>query len=399
MRDVTEQIELEEQLRQSQKMEAVGQLAGGIAHDFNNLLQAILGYTSMVLDALPPEQPVRHDLDQAMEAAQRASTLVRQLLLFSRRQEARAVSLDLNQVIAQLMKMLRRIIGEHIELEIRSGPGLKAIHADRGQIEQILINLCVNARDAMPEGGRLVIETENVPLSKEQGQREGANPQADCVMLCVRDTGSGIPPAIQKRIFEPFFTTKEVGKGTGMGLATVYGIVQQHQGWIELHSEPGQGAEFRVYLPATDIPLAKESTAAEIASVARSSKTILLAEDEELVHRLAVKVLQRAGYEVLAAQNGKEAIQVFDENRDRIDLAILDAVMPGLGGKAVYEHIHRVNPAIPIVFSSGYSYDVLQAEYLPEGDVQVLQKPYAANELLSRIGEMLNRAESNSEAS
>jgi len=182
-------------------------------------------------------------------------------------------------------------------------------------------------------------------------------------------------------------------------LATAYGIVQQHQGWIELHSEPGQGAEFRIYLPASDLPPAEEVLPTSSASPSRESKTILLAEDEELVHRLAVKVLQQAGYAVLAARNGKEAIQVFDENRDRIDLAILDAVMPGLGGKAVYEHIHRVNPSIPILFSSGYSFDVLQAEYLPQGDVQVLQKPYAASELLNRIGEMLNRAEDRLQAS
>lgn len=388
--DITHELRLEEQLRQSQKMEAVGQLAGGVAHDFNNILQAILGYTDMAMASLLEDSPAYTDLGQVMKAANRAASLVRQLLIFSRRETTRPYHLDLNEVISNLVKMLQRIIGEHIDLEVYGQNGLKWIYADPGQIEQILMNLCLNARDAMPNGGKITIETENVHFGHDYDKSHAWPKEGDFVLLSVSDTGAGIPTEIQDRIFEPFFTTKEVGQGTGLGLATVYAITKQHDGLISVHSEPEQGTTFRICFPAVqwgEKPDRQERT--EMAVVGGNG-TILLAEDDESVRRLAAKVLEKAGYRVLIAHDGEEALRLFEQQMEAIDLVLLDAVMPKKSGRAVYDAIKTRQPQMPILFSTGYSRSVLKTGHLPEEEgLQLIRKPYSPSELLHKMKEML----------
>ncbi len=388
-RDVTHELKLEEQLRQSQKMEAVGQLAGGIAHDFNNILQAILGYTYIAKSALPSESPVQPDLDQVVNSANRATSLIQQLLAFSRQETLLPQYLDLNEVIENLLKMLQRLIGEHLSLELHTQDDLNTVYADLSQIEQILLNLCVNARDAMPTGGKITIRTENLYLD---GTEAGSYPwphAGNYVLLSVSDTGVGISPEIQERIFEPFFTTKEVGQGTGLGLATVYAITKQHDGLINVQSEPGQGTTFEIYLPAIEkeksLPI-KEKISAPLAT--GGTETILLAEDDDFVRRFTVQVLETAGYQVLVAQDGEEAIRLFKQQINAVDLVLLDAVMPKKGGQEVYDLIKDHRPQIPVLFSTGYSYTILN-NHLPQEGAQVLRKPYGPTDLLHKVREIL----------
>ncbi|MCX7014681.1 MAG: PAS domain S-box protein [Candidatus Sumerlaeota bacterium] len=391
-RDVTEQVKLETQLRHAQKMEAVGQLAGGVAHDFNNLLQAILGYTQMALFNLAADHPARPEMFQVLKATERAAVLVRQLLTFSRRQIVQAQNLDLNQVIGDLLKMLRRVLGEHVELDILAGPDLRPIHADPGQMEQVLMNLCVNARDAMPEGGKIAIETRNVDLDAEFcAAHEGSAPGPH-VMLFVTDTGVGMPPDVKERIFEPFFTTKEVGKGTGLGLATVYGIVRQHQGVIEVDSVAGFGSTFRVCFPAVPAPRPAGAKPPEETAPRGGKETILLAEDEEIVRNLGTRILERGGYRVLTACNGEEAVRVFEDNAEAIRLAVVDVVMPKLSGRAVCERLHARKPGVPVLFCSGYGAHYLSESFVLSPDIHLIQKPYKAADLLNRVRDLLDQA-------
>ncbi len=387
-RDITEQVRLEAQLQHAQKMEAIGQLAGGVAHDFNNLLQVIQGYTQLTADDLGETHPETTNLVEVLRACDQARTLTRQLLSFSRREVLQPRNLDLNRAIEDMIKILRRLIGEHIELRLVAEPGLKTVFADAAQMGQVLINLCVNARDAMPEGGIITIATRNRKVDDTLCAAHPGTQPGDYVELSVRDTGAGMPPEVRDRVFEPFFTTKELGRGTGLGLATVYGIVEQHGGFIHIASELEHGSTFSVYLPATDgrhveLPKIPEDHSFPMAG------TVLFAEDEEIVRNLGVKVLTGAGYHVLTACNGEEAIAEFQRHMDEIDVAVLDVVMPKLSGRAVCERIQALRPELPVLFSSGYGQNQLDADFLSKPNVACIQKPYSPSDLLQKLREVL----------
>ncbi len=390
-RDITEQVKLESQLRQAQRMEAVGQLAGGVAHDFNNLLQAIQGYTQLAMEGLGEEHEHYGDLREVMRAAEQAATLTRQLLSFSRREVLQRKNINLNQVIADTAKMLRRIIGEHIELHVSTTPDLRTVYADPAQMGQILVNLCVNARDAMPNGGRVTIATCNTSLNREYTETHSWAKVGEYVALAVSDTGMGINPDIQDRIFEPFFTTKEMGRGTGLGLATVYGIAKQHEGMIGVHSEPGIGTTFTLYLPAADSEAETDYMLTPV-PMQKGTGTILLAEDEELVRNLGVQILIQAGYNVLVARDGEEAVAVFRRHANEIDVALLDVVMPKLSGRAVCERIQAIRPGLPVLFASGYSVSLLDATFLRAANALCIQKPYNPRDLLLKIKQLRRSA-------
>jgi len=385
-----EQARLEGQLHHAQKMEAVGQLAGGVAHDFNNLLQAIQGYTSIALEKLPAAAPARESLNEVIKATWRAAALVRQLLTFSRREAMQPEYTDLNDLVGGLVTMLHRLIGEHIELVTRAGFELHTVYVDPGQFEQVLMNLCVNARDAMPHGGRITIETQNTHVDPAFCQRHPWAVEGEYAVLSVSDTGVGIPADIQERVFEPFFTTKEVGQGTGLGLATVYAIVKRHAGFVHLYSESGKGTTFRIYLPATASP---QSAQTEQASVLTDdiggNETILLAEDDQQVRDVAAEILEAAGYRVLVARDGEEATELASQYRDDIHIAVLDVVMPKKSGRDVYDSILGLGLNIPVLFSSGYSYAILEEGDLVAGGLELIQKPFDRIGLLRKVREML----------
>jgi len=388
-----ERQRLQEDLAQAQKMEAIGQLAGGVAHDFNNLLQVITGNMVLALRDIQPGGPTHESLTEVMKATDRATSLVRQLLVFSRKSELRLERADLNVIADGLMKMVGRIIGEHIDLRLHPEKGLKTIYADPGQMEQVIMNLCVNARDAMPKGGDLTIETRNVHLDAEDCQHHVDAREGDYVLLSVSDTGTGIPEEAYEHIFEPFFTTKGVGKGTGLGLATVYAIVKRHGGFIDFSSGGGRGATFRIYLPVFE---GAEETAETGSKGYRVTplghgNTLLFAEDDEQVRRLITGVLERAGYRVLSARDGEEALVVFEQHANEIDLALLDVVMPKRTGLAVLDVIRRSRPEIPVLFSSGYSADVLGSDLTERNDFELIRKPFQEGDLLNRIGRLIER--------
>lgn len=387
MRDITAEIELEAQLRQAQKMEAVGQLAGGVAHDFNNLLQVISGYAEMAAADLGSDHPIGSMLTEVLNATGRAQHLVRQLLVFSRREASHPRALNLNEIIEGMIRMISRVLGEHIELEFRPGPNLPSIQADPHLLEQVLMNLCVNARDAMTDGGHLRLTTEVVDLSDTEIRSDPWLRPGRFVRLSVSDTGCGIRREVRDRIFEPFFSTKEVGKGTGLGLATVYGIVKQHEGFIQVASEGGCGTAFHIYLPAAPAADAMVSVGPSAAASppAGRGETILLAEDDEMVRKLATRILERAGYQVRTARDGEEALRRFQELADQIDLVILDVVMPRRSGRAVSDEIHAARPNLPILFASGYSYNILEAGGVIPGQYEVLPKPFRSETLLERV--------------
>ncbi|MBD3257796.1 PAS domain S-box protein, partial [candidate division GN15 bacterium] len=382
--DITERRVLEDQLRKAQKMEAVGQLAGGVAHDFNNILQAISGYTDLLLSDAPEGSSNREMLSEIANASQRAGRLVSQLLAFSRRQVMRPETLDLNEVIAALTGMLSRIIPESIKVDFVPGHALGWVQADRGMIEQLVTNLCVNARDAMPEGGKLTIETEMVYVDGDYKKAHAWARVGRYVLLSVTDTGKGMDKATLDHIFEPFFTTKAVGKGTGLGLATVYGIVKQHDGIINAYSEPGQGTTFKVYLPLSERSAIDVGTKVEGRAVG-GTETILLAEDDEAVRGLAERVLTRAGYTVLTAEDGKRALEVFQAHKDTVDALLVDVVMPGLSGRGVLEEIRKTKPDIPVVFASGYSENVVHTNFVVKAGIRLVQKPFSHDALLRAI--------------
>jgi PAS domain S-box-containing protein len=388
-RDISKELKLEEQLRQSQKMEAIGQLAGGVAHDFNNLLQVISGHTELLLEALPPDSPLHSDLNHVAEAGERASRLVAQLLAFSRRQVMRPEQLDLNEVVASLLKMLSRIIGEHIEVEFLGGQYLGSIQGDRGMVEQVLMNLCVNARDAMPEGGKLTIETENVLVNQEYISSHAYARPGRYVLLSITDNGIGMTREVMEHVFEPFFSTKKLGQGTGLGLATAYGIVKQHHGMIQVYSESGKGSTFKVYFPLSERPADVVGT--KVAGVVPGgSETILLAEDDDMVRDLATRILERAGYRVIVARDGEEAIEKFRENRDSIDLLLLDVVMPRLGGHDVLAAARLERPEVKAVFASGYSENAVHTNFVIHEGLHLVQKPFMRETLLRAVREVLD---------
>jgi len=384
---MTERQRAEEVLRQVQKMEAVGQLAAGIAHDYNNILTVIQGHIELLLQTRGDDADLKESLTQVATAATRAANLTRQLLAFSRRQVMQPRPLDINEVVSNLIKMLSRILGEHIALELRLRPALPNIHADIGMIEQVLTNLAVNARDAMPDGGNLTISTQFVTLEEADAKKQ--HPQAragNFVRLQVADCGSGMDAATLARIFEPFFTTKSVGKGTGLGLATVYGIVQQHQGWIEVQSEPGKGSEFFVYLPESNEVVSSSETEYFTGPVRGGSETILVVEDEPSVRALACAILCSTGTKILEAGDGPEALRIWDKQKGKIDLVLTDLVMPGgLTGRELAHRLKAVQPDVKIIYTSGYSLEVAGRDLALEPDFHFLPKPYHPPSLLRAI--------------
>jgi len=388
-RDVTEQRHLEEQFRQSQKMEAVGQLAGGIAHDFNNLLTAILGNTQLLLRELPPGDAMHGDVEEIRKASERAASLTRQLLAYSRRQMLQPEVLDLNVVMAEMDKMLRRLIGEHIDLVAVFAPDLGRVRADPNQIEQVIVNLAVNARDAMPDGGKLTIATANVDLDETFAQAHLGSVPGSYAMLSVTDTGVGMDATVRAHLFEPFFTTKEVGKGTGLGLATVYGIVKQSGGYISVSSEPGHGSSFKIYLPRIATP-AEPPAGAPKGGPAPGSETVLVVEDEPAVLTLSRRALESQGYVVLAASDADAALRVVERHGGMIHLLLTDVVMPGLSGRELADRLSAQRPGIRVLYMSGYPGDaVVQHGTLPLGSA-FLQKPFSPDGLARKVRDVLD---------
>jgi signal transduction histidine kinase/ActR/RegA family two-component response regulator len=380
------------QLEQAQKMDAIGRLAGGVAHDFNNLLTVILGRTDILLHPLKPEDPMRRGIELIQRTAGRAADLTRQLLAFSRKQVLESVVLDLNAVTSDMKDMLGRLIGEDIALLANPTPGLGRVKADRGQIEQVIMNLAVNARDAMPQGGRLIVELENVELDADYVRRHvGARPGLN-VMLAVSDSGVGIPREIQAHIFEPFFTTKEQGKGTGLGLATVYGIVKQSGGYIEVDSEPGRGTTFRIYLPRVDTTVPAVDRATRPAAAAGGTETILLVEDEEGVRELARDILRSSGYTVLEARNGSEALLICERHQGPLDLLLTDVVMPRMSGRELAERLAPLRPDVSVLYMSGYTDDAVIRHGVLGAGTAFLQKPFTPVALIQRVRETLDLA-------
>ena len=395
-RDITHRVqagkaheELEVQLRQAQKMEAVGQMAGGIAHDFNNLLQIIGGYAELSQVDMDPESALGASLKHIDKAAQRGKTLVRQLLAFSRRQIIDPVDLNLNGVFEPLLHMIRGLIGEHIKLKMVLEESLATVHVDRSLVEQVLVNLCVNARDAMSGGGTLTIETENILFDSEYAQTHSWATEGCYVLLSVSDTGCGMEEETLERVFEPFFTTKEVGKGTGLGLSMAYGIIEQHKGHISVHSERSQGSCFKIYLPAVKHRTVEVSS--EVPQpVTGGTETLLVAEDDESVLRLSENTLRSAGYTVLTAKDGRDAVQVFEKHANEIDLVMMDVVMPRMGGKEAMKHILKKNPDLPYLFASGYSEDAVHTDFIQNRGLHLLRKPYQTHAILRKIREVLD---------
>lgn len=396
-RDVTEERRLERQLRQAQKMEAIGQLAGGIAHDFNNLLQIVSGYVEMAMGAVPPEEKAGRQLRNAHAAITRGARLVRQLLLFGRQQIIEPERTDLNVVVSEMLKMLRRIIGEQINLVFMPSFHPAVVFADNGQLEQVLMNLCINARDAMIGNGQITLETGVTTVTGERLTEFPWASPGEYVYLSVTDTGIGMPPGIVEHIFEPFFSTKDVGKGTGLGLATVYGIVRQHKGVITVKSRPEQGSVFTVCLPAlqeTDASGDPDRLASldEPLDLPYGSETLLVAEDEPLVREVAVEFLTQAGYRVLTAGDGEEAMRVYDANAGEIRLVLTDMVMPKAGGSQVRDHVRRADPGLPVIYCTGYSREELNGR-LGIGDAgRMIRKPYQRANLLRMVRRALDGA-------
>ena len=389
--NVTERRALERQLRTAQKMEAVGRLSGGIAHDFNNLLGVIIGYSQVLKRSLKPENPLYEHAEEIEKASQRAVSLTRQLLAFSRQQVLEPVILNLNTLVSDMEKMLPRLIGEDIALTLVLDPALAQVKADPSQIEQVIMNLAVNARDAMPDGGKLIIQTANVDLDTTYTHQHPGSRVGSYVMLRVTDTGTGIEPEIQAQIFEPFFTTKERDKGTGLGLATVYGVVKQSGGYIAVDSEKGKGASFSVYLPLVEHAVTAPDLSNELpARSARGSETILLVEDEESLRKLADMFLRDRGYHVLTAADGAQALQVARQHAGPIHLLLTDVVMPGINGRVLAERLAPSQPGMKILYMSGYTDSFIAGHGVLEAGSHLQHKPFTEEALTRKVRELLD---------
>lgn len=392
VRDITERMKLEEQLRQSQKMDAVGQLAGGVAHDFNNLLTVIIGYVENSLDpAIAVDGNVRYNLSQIRIAADRAAGLTRQLLAFSRHAVLEPQVMDLNVVISESEKMLRRMIGEDVELSVVPDPTISRIKADAGQIGQLLLNLAINARDAMPRGGKLTIATGSIELGDAFAKLQPDAKPGNYVMLSVSDNGCGMTPEIKARIFEPFFTTKGLGSGTGLGLAVVHGIIRQSGGEIEVFSEPGAGSTFKVYFPAVQSEAQAASDRNGSKESRRGSERVLLVEDEDAVRNIAELALRSHGYTVLAAACGKDALRIAEEHEGKFSLLLTDVVMPGMSGRQLSDTLRARHPALKVLFMSGYTTDAAVQYGILEGEANLLQKPFTPSVLAARVREVIDK--------
>ncbi|MEJ2421688.1 MAG: ATP-binding protein [Acidobacteriota bacterium] len=390
-RDVTREREMIRKLEKGHRLEAIGRLAGGIAHDFNNLLVAVLGSVELLQKRLPSGVEYQKDLGVIHGAAVRASQLTRQLLAFARHQVLKPVHMDLDRVLADMMPLIQRLIPETIEAAHRNEGPTAWVRADRTQVEQVILNLCVNSRDAMPDGGKLLLETRKVRLDGAYVSDHPWARQGDFVVLSVSDTGLGMNRETQDHIFEPFFTTKKDGRGTGLGLAAVYGIVQQHEGLIHAYSEPGEGTTFKVYLPAVAGPAAPERES--IAAPARGgTEVILVVEDEPAVRDVVVDVLLSYGYRILEAENGAAAMEILEDADAEIDLVASDLVMPVMGGVELLKEARRIRPDLPFLFSSGYSESAVRHEFDDEPRVAFLAKPFGVDVLLRTIRRLLDRA-------
>ena len=390
MNDITERRKLEAQLRHAQKMEAVGTLAGGIAHDFNNILNVVMGYGGLVLDKMEPDSPSREHMYEVLAAAERAATLTKRLLAFSRKQVVEMIPVDVNGIISGVQKMLSRVIGEDIDLKVHLADKRLTVLADAGQIEQVLMTLATNARDAMPKGGRLTIATETAQMDDAYIAAYGYGKPGAYSVLAMTDTGKGMDAETKTKIFEPFFTTKGIGEGTGLGLAISYGIVKQHNGYIQCYSEPGKGTAFKIYLPLIGDKAASGIMAEASGAIKGGTETILVAEDDPSLRKLTRIVLESFGYNVIPAEDGEEAVEKFMENRGNIQLVILDLIMPKKSGKEAYEDIKKMSPEVRTFFLSGYTTDMISRMDIVKG-MELIRKPFAPNDLLKKVREVLDR--------
>ena len=381
MRDVTQEVQLQEQLIQAQKMEAVGTLSGGIAHDFNNLLQVTLGYSELLLAEKREDDPEYADLSKILQSARSGAELVQRLLTFSRKVEPKPIPLNLNRRILQVEKLLGRTIPKMIDIQLDLSDDLADINADPTQMEQVLMNLAVNARDAMPDGGKLTLGTRNVTLDEEYCKVHVEAKPGQYVLLAVSDTGHGMDKATIDHIFEPFYTTKELGRGTGLGLAMVYGIVKQHGGFINCYSEVEHGTTFNVYFPAIESQVELDVDKTGVMP-AFGTETILLVDDEEFVRDLGARILSKAGYNVLTATNGREALDLFEKERTQISLVILDLIMPEMGGKECLKELRKIDPQLKVLIASGLSADPSTKESVEMGARGFVSKPFRFKELL-----------------
>jgi len=389
-KDVTRMVSLEKQVRMAQKMESVGTLAGGIAHDFNNSLTGIIGFGEMVKLRIANDPKALSDLAEVFRCAERASVLTRQLLTFARRQVIDPVNLDLNDVVTSLVKLLRKVTREDIDIKTFLPDGLPTIRADQGQVEQVLMNLSLNARDAMPGGGQLVVETEEAWLGEEYAKQYPYMKAGRYAVLSVSDTGIGMDEGTRERIFEPFFTTKGPDKGTGLGLAVVYGIMKQHNGFVHVYSEPGKGTTFRTYFPAVDAPADAKAIASQ-GIIRGGNETILLAEDDESVRHLTERTLSSYGYKVLSACDGEEAVGMLRRHGEEIAMVVLDVVMPKMGGKQAYDEMIETFPGMKVLFLSGYSANAIHDSFVLHPGIPFLQKPFGPDALARKVREILDR--------
>jgi signal transduction histidine kinase/CheY-like chemotaxis protein len=394
-RDITEHRELEEQLRQSQKMQAIGTLAGGVAHDFNNILTAVIGYAHVIQMKTKEGEPVRHYAEQILAASERAANLTQSLLAFGRKALMNPRPVNLNEIVRKVEKLLRRIIGEDIELKSILTAEELTIFADSGQIEQVIMNLAVNARDAMPHGGQLTINTSVITLNDEFIKEHGYGEAGKYAAFSVTDTGEGMDDSVREKIFEPFFTTKEVGKGTGLGLSMVYGIIKRHDGYINVYSMPKRGTTFLIYLPLIEAKAEAIERPAEPAPILRrSTETVLIAEDDGAARKYMADVLKQDGYKVIEAVDGKDAVNKFMDNKDKVQALLLDVVLPKKNGREVYEEISKINPGIKVLYMSGYTADIIHKHGIIDNGLNFISKPVSPTKLLKKMRELLDRTTS-----
>jgi len=389
LRDVTEKKSLKERLLLAQKMESIGRLSGGVAHDLNNLLTPIIGYGDLVLDEFFPDDSRKESVQEILDAALRARDLVRQLLAFSRRQAMDFEGIDLNELVQGFRKLLRRTIRDGIEIEFQFAPSEPFIRGDRGQLEQVIMNLAVNAQDAMPEGGVLTIRTTEVFLDQDFALANPGVSPGHFAQLAISDTGTGMDADTREKIFEPFFTTKGQGEGTGLGLATVYGTVQQHDGTITVESRPAKGTSFHCFLPLADRPAVELTKLESKVTDLEGTETVMVVEDEETIRNLAVKVLSKLGYTVMEAKSPEKCLEKLQESQEPVDLLLTDVVMPGMNGKELYEAVSAVFPDIRVLFMSGFTEDIITHGGIIDDGIPFLQKPFSVDELAKRVREVL----------